>query len=892
MFSNGPITDAMKLPNGARFFRCALQVNPFAYVQRHSKKMAFTNEADYNASIVTALTNQGVEVIAITDHQRASTAEGLAQAAKKVGIIVFPGAELETKEGAHFLCLFDPTTSAAKVTGILGDCGIHDQNRPPATIKYDVNELLVKAKDFNCQFVAAHVASEKGILRVLDNQVRASTWKNPMLMACSLPGPISEAPDNLRPILENKNAHYHRDRPIAVLNVQDLSSPEDLAKSGATCWIKMSDVSIQGLRQAFLDPSSRIRLASDPAVLEEHSEFVALSWQGGFLDGASVHFNENLNVLIGGRGTGKSTIVESIRYVLGLNPIGEEAGVAHEGIVRNVLRSGTKISLLVCVRKPAPAYYLLERTIPNPSVVRDEAGEVLSLTPLDVLSRVEVYGQHEISELAKSPERRTRLLDRFIDDDPSLIKRKNDLKRSLDKSKARILEVIKEKSIIEERLNQLPAIEATLVRYQKLGLEEKLKEQNLLLKEDRVLRTAAERVAPLKDILEQLDRALPIDRAFLSSKALDDLPGKSILVGLDAVIESFSKQVETTALVIKAAIDKAESGIGTVRKQWDVRKQNVEKAYELILRELQKTKVDGAEFIRLRKQIEEMRPLKERLACLDRELIDRENERRSLVVEWEDAKAAEFRQLEKAAKKVTRKLDNRVLVEVVRAGNRAPLTDFLDDRIGGRLAQTRTAITQQPDLSIINFVETCRQGRDAILKEYAIPSLQAERLATLPREILLELEAIELPATTSIKLNVAPDSQPAQWQTLEELSTGQKATALLLLLLLESQSPLVVDQPEDDLDNRFITEGVVPKMREEKRRRQFIFTTHNANIPVLGDAELIVGLSASGDTDQGKAKIPEKYMSAIDSNDVRHFVEEVLEGGKEAFETRRLKYGF
>ena len=60
------------------------------------------------------------------------------------------------------------------------------------------------------------------------------------------------------------------------------------------------------------------------------------------------------------------------------------------------------------------------------------------------------------------------------------------------------------------------------------------------------------------------------------------------------------------------------------------------------------------------------------------------------------------------------------------------------------------------------------------------------------------------------------------------------------LLLHRGGGPLIIDQPEDDLDNRFITEGVVPKMREEKRRRQFIFSTHNANIPVLGDVDQIV----------------------------------------------------
>jgi hypothetical protein len=101
-----------------------------------------------------------------------------------------------------------------------------------------------------------------------------------------------------------------------------------------------------------------------------------------------------------------------------------------------------------------------------------------------------------------------------------------------------------------------------------------------------------------------------------------------------------------------------------------------------------------------------------------------------------------------------------------------------------------------------------------------------------------------------------------------------------------------VDQPEDDLDNRFITEGIVPKMREEKRRRQFVFSTHNANIPVLGDAELILGLSPSGEAEHGRATVKREHIGSLDDRPVRELVEEILEGGKDAFETRRLKYGF
>ena len=94
----------------------------------------------------------------------------------------------------------------------------------------------------------------------------------------------------------------------------------------------------------------------------------------------------------GGRGTGKSTIVESIRYVLGMEPLREEATKSHNGIIRQVHRSGTKISMLVRSYHPDKRHYLVERTIPNPPVVKDEAGNVLNLTPADVVPLRSAWG--------------------------------------------------------------------------------------------------------------------------------------------------------------------------------------------------------------------------------------------------------------------------------------------------------------------------------------------------------------------------------------------------------------------------------------------------------------------------------------------------------------------
>jgi hypothetical protein len=361
---------------------------------------------------------------------------------------------------------------------------------------------------------------------------------------------------------------------------------------------------------------------------------------------------------------------------------------------------------------------------------------------------------------------------------------------------------------------------------------------------------------------------------------------------LNDVFTELDRDLARIAKELEAALQHADQAVAAVRVKWEARKKEVQVAYEKILRELQKSRVDGEEFIRLRRQIEELRPLRERQALVRRVEKEHADRRRKLLAEWEDFKAEEFRRLDRAAKKVDQKLRGRVQVEVTVAGDREPLFRILREEVGGRLSEAIDTLRSVRDLSLTRLVDACRAGAAAVTKTFGITAAQADRLARAEPEVLMRVEELELPPTTTIRLNTAQAEEPPSWQALEELSTGQKATAVLLLLLLESDAPLVVDQPEDDLDNRFITEGVVPRMRDEKQRRQFIFSTHNANIPVLGDAELIVGLSASGEAEHGRARIAPEHMGSIDAQPVRELVEEILEGGKEAFERRRRKYGF
>ena len=900
MAADDVITKARELPSGAVFHRCALQVNPHHYNSTYRGNAPSGDGVDYAEAIIQKASDLGVSVLAITDHNHVGGVGAFRAAAEGRGIHIFPGFESSSSEGIHVLCIYPPDTADNLLGRYLGGFGITDTEPSANLADKAFVDILAKVHKQGGVAIAAHVTNDNGLLKVLTGQARIRAWRSSDLLAIQIPGSVAGLPHAEKQIVENTNPDYRRDPAaedglaIAVVNAKDIAKPEDLDDRAATCWIKMSEVTIEGLRQAFLDPGSRIRLNPKEGKLEpeEHAELVALAWEGGFLDGAAIHFNPNLNVLVGGRGSGKSTVIESIRTVLGVEAIGVEARKAHEGIIRHVLKSGTKISLLVRAHRPAVREYRIERTIPNPPLVRDDHGEVSNLSPQDVLPRVEIFGQHEISELTKSREKQTRLLDRFVDRDDDLPRKKADLRRALEKSRKSLLDTRADLAQIEERLAALPSLEETLERFREAGLEDRLKEQSLLVREERLLASIPERVASFRECLETLKREVPIDHVFLSAKALKDLPGKAILERLNGVFKTLDLELQRIAKDLERALARADEGVALVRTEWETRKKDVQEVYEKILRELQKSRVDGEEFIRLRRQIEELRPLRKRQASARRTEKEHADRRRSLLAEWEDFKALEFRRLDGAAKRVNKKLRDGVQVEVTAAGNREPLFKLLREQVGGRLSEAIESLRGIRDLSLTQFVEACRSGAAALNKTFGITPAQGERLAEAEPGVLMHVEELDLPPTTSIRLNTAPAGEPPAWQALEALSTGQKATAVLLLLLLESEAPLIVDQPEDDLDNRFITEGVVPRMREEKQRRQFLFSTHNANIPVLGDAELIVGLAATGEAEHGRARIAPEHMGSIDTKPVRELVEEILEGGKEAFERRRRKYGF
>jgi ABC-type lipoprotein export system ATPase subunit len=884
------VPEALTLPNGARFYKCALQVNPFEYSLQHAKQHGFPDEESYNRALVDALIQEGIEVIAVTDHWRVLSSKKLIEAAQAEGIHVFSGFEASTRDGVHMLCLFEGNSDLRQVdrcaTIVLGHGEPADGS--PLGSK-TLAELLKLVKDHGGICIAPHITQQSGLLTQLRGQARVKAWCEPTLQAGCIPGSL----EDLKPaqdyyaIVGNTNPEYRRQRPLAVINAGDVSSPTEVSLPGKWTQIKMANVSIEGLRQAFLDPDSRIRLASE-SIPDGHVELVAMTWEGGFLDGVIVHFNENLNVLVGGRGTGKSTIIESIRYVLGAQALGKESQRAHESMISYLLGSGAKVTLVVRLHHPNEREYLLERTYPNPPVVRDETGNILGVAPSDVLPLIDIYGQHEIAELARDNTKLTHLLHRFLPPRHETEQERNALSRDLKNSRQQLLKIDQQLEDIEQRLTHLPRLQETLRQYKAAGIEEKLTQQTRLQREGRLFSTVNEQLQPIDGLLSELRSSIPLDRDYISAGALKDYPNASLLNRLNGPLEKVDQAVGQAVAIIASALQQARQEVGTVENEWKPLNETAQASFQLQLRELQKERIDGNEVLRLQRQIDELHPLERQKQSLQAERIELDQRRRNLLGNWETLLLNEHRALEKAAKKVNRQLAERVRVKVVYQQERGALRAVLDKALapaGGQRKPIIDAIEASQGLSLRTLAAACRGNISELQQTYSLTPSQAQKLAGIGSDACFQLEELELSSITQVELNVASRGNQ-DWHDLSALSVGQRATAVLLLLLLEALTPLVVDQPEDDLDNRFIADDIVPIIKREKLRRQFVFATHNANIPVLGDAELILGLEAN----QGQAAIYAR--GSLDTPEVHTLVEEVLEGGREAFETRRAKYDF
>lgn len=861
--------------------KAALQVNPYGYVGNPSPAQRFPDEATYNAALLDACEAEGISLIAITDHWRASTGAGLIDAARLRGVTALPGFEAISRDGIHLLVIFEAGTRMDEIERAIGACGLAT-NDPHALSTLALPEIIVEAASRGALVIPAHVnVATSGLLHRASGRPLQKILLSEHLHVLGIT-PSAAAAGEQENILANK-APYERKYPLVAIYADDVSDPASLAANGTSTWFKMCEPSLRGLKHAVRTPETRIRL-QDPTtsagvLLRE------ISWTGGFLDQQSVAFADDLTTLIGGRGTGKSTTIESLRFVLGIEPIGDAAAADHQSVVSNVLRTGTTIALTVDVTSPAAARYTIERTVPDPPVVKDASGTRTPLRPVDVVPGLEVFGQHELAELAQDKNLMAQMVSR-IAGSPAAAERRPAILRDLADNRAALAKVEQDQLALEDELGDIPRLTEQAEQFASSALAEKLESKQRLSSDEAVF----------DELLHRLDRVVggtaALDAQVLVASARGDLPGiessprRELLLRARAALTQVSDVVERSMRAVDEAIATARAVFEDARVEWTSIVQTEVEANAEVFRRLIDEGYDPDSYIatmthldRLTKRAEERKVLDAQHARL---LRDRTRHLASLA-ENETAIAKELTSAVRAANDAGA---NAVVVKPVPNPDRSSLHEVVRSHVRGQRNQI-TAAFEAEHFSVSGFVADVRAGGEA-LKRHNISGAPLRSLLDAGEPLLRELEEHTVGRAVDVMLNLATPGQGTNLRRLDELSKGQRATALLLLLLAAARSPLVIDQPEDDLDNRFIFEGIVKRLRALKGVRQVIVSTHNANVPVLGDAELVVTMEGDG----RHGRVSPEGTGSLDMHSVRAHAEDLLEGGRDAFRARQHLYAF
>jgi DNA repair ATPase RecN len=890
-----PVTlqDIQKEENGARFLRADLHIHSYGG-SADVKDRAMTVEA-----IIEAAVAQGVSLVAITDHNSDhSTQTSLQYAQKYAGqLLVLPGVEVTTAHG-HLLAYFPPESSGSvrdllariNLVGQPGDRDSHTQ-MSMASVVHEVERL-------GGLTVAAHIDRPKTGFELIVNGY--PNWKKDIITASGLYGldfddakhltwysaedeatPEGAERNKLISARANLSATAARVS-LAALQNSDAHTLADFRARRELTRLKMNELSFDSFRTALIDPGARVRpTATIPPTIPR---VIGVHFTGGFLDGETIHFSNNLNCFIGGRGTGKSTAVRSLAYGLGTRDDFEN----HDNCPDRVVIYGIDANGVL---------YRYERTRYMAPEVRAKEDQSIKNVPPDIF-RIEFFGQGDLAEVAKDPLKQPRLLQEFLDRHISiqdLRDRESELLKSLAQNSSQIIPLANGSSQLRAKKTSLTNLDA------KLKIAETGKVTEIAAFQTRL---SAEKAlaSEILEVSQFYEGGLSLENFYRDYDALADVAGtltgdaKSV-----AILEKIKGQIESANVLLAKEQDQINEGLKRVAKQ---------------LR-------DGLDALAIKhKELDEGLGLK--VADLRQKGLSGSVEELNTLIRQRTALAAEIARIEKREPELKRLLEERnkflqdlhsvreqvmdrrkAQLSAINKNLLATVKDFwvnlyydplgiIDefkqcvlDTMQGTYLQEDTAEALCPQTTPQNLASLIAKG--AVKQVGEIPAIGptwarqiCQRFAPLDKRHALE--TIWKPPIPIIK--VRTKGVGSKQISINQLSDGQKHTILLTIAMLaESNLPLVIDQPEDDLDNAFIFDSLVSTLRSIKERRQVIVVTHNANIAVLGDSELIHSMKRIGDkgtvTDRG----------SIDRGETKKAVQGILEGGELAFRRRKEIYG-
>lgn len=302
-----------------------------------------------------------------------------------------------------------------------------------------------------------------------------------------------------------------------------------------------------------------------------------------------------------------------------------------------------------------------------------------------------------------------------------------------------------------------------------------------------------------------------------------------------------------------------------------------------MLERFEQEKGKAQERARLLKRQAELQEVERKRAEVQERLRKQWGQRQRLIQQLVELRDRRFRLRQGIADRLNERLSPMIRVRIEQCGNTDEYRDLLSEAMrNSGLRYTllvEKVATRIPPEDLATIVR--RDDAATLAEQLDIEEERAMKLIAPLRDhrVLHRIETVELHDRPTIELKDGD-----QYKDSTTLSTGQKCTAILPILLLESESPLLIDQPEDNLDNAFVFDTVVQSLLRVKSGRQLIFVTHNPNIPVLGEADRVFVMASTGN---------EASVSAAGTVDeVRSDIERLLEGGSDAFRRRMEKYGY
>ncbi|MBB1046522.1 TrlF family AAA-like ATPase [Dietzia cercidiphylli] len=722
-------------------------------------------------------------------------------------------------------------------------------------------------------------------------------------------------------ILEGRDGNWG-DRPIALFQTSD-SRKSDFAELGsAATWVKWSRPTAEALRQASLARESRISHA-EPAVPNVWISRVVVS-HSKFMGRLDSRLNPQYTAIIGGRGTGKSSVLDYMRWALGdqVANTGEEDELVDPRARQRRLINATLVPYDAVVE-----VYLVINGVPH--VVRrhaksgefelqvgDEDFATVHETIVQRLLPVQAYSQKQLSSVAIRVDELTRFLEtpilrqledidrRHVETQGRLrenygtLQRHRSVTREMEQSRARIKSLTGQAQALRDGLTGLSEADRMLLDH-KAGHDQAAtavaawRQQLAALEvETEALRSAYRRAANLVSVHEDAPEELKADLGIAVTAIHKALQQAEIALG--TIGDSLSVAVAPSGS-IDASLGAVDRRLTSFNERYGAVKER-STAHETKLRQLAE----------LEYQINEATDLlgKQELECgrlgdpagehdRFREKLRELNSERSQALQTQCvALSAASDQLIRASLEVGHnfaEVQSKFRGLVTGSGLRGNKIENLFDMLKTDKDPATTWEAILAELELVMLLEP-----DGELTSELAPTLS--RLGFTVTDLQRIKPKITPEAWLDLSLTPLVDqpvfeyqSKPGTYIPFSSASAGQQATALLTTLLTQDGMPLLIDQPEEDLDSETV-QHIVAKIWEAKGRRQLILASHNANLVVNGDADLVLvcGYTTAGDQSAGTIK----SSGAIDQPEIRDAITTVMEGGEKAFRLRKEKYGF